>query len=54
MKFETFLNIITSAMESVFPEKSKILTGKKISKINWFTDDLRQMRNSLFFFARHL
>lgn len=46
-KFEIFLNIISSTLESVFPEKSKIFTSGTANKIHWFTDELRQMRESL-------
>lgn len=46
-KFETFLNIVTFAMESVFPEKTKLVSNNKRTKINWFTDNLRQMRDTL-------
>lgn len=50
IKFEKFTSIITGAIESSFPLKSKLINknGKK-PNIRWFTDDLKQKRETLHF-----
>ena len=48
-KFEMFLSKITFALEVCFPIKTKILLNDNKSNLNWFTDNLRQMRESLHF-----
>ena len=48
-KFEMFLDKITSALEACFPIKTIILLNDDKSNLNWFTDNLRQMRELLHF-----
>lgn len=45
-KSNYFLDTIVFALDKYFPVKSKILNNNKI-KLNWYTNDLRQMRESL-------
>lgn len=46
-KSEIFLNTITFGLEMFFPVKSRILTNDKKQNLRWFTDNLRQMRETL-------
>lgn len=48
-KFEMFIMIITDAIENIFPLKSRMINNNNKPKINWFNDDLRQMRDLLHF-----
>lgn len=48
-KFQLFINYITSNFEKAFPEKSKLVDDNKISKINWFNDELKHKRDTLHF-----
>lgn len=45
-KSNSFLDTIIFALDKYFPVKSKILNNNKIN-LNWYTNDLRQMRESL-------
>lgn len=46
-KFEHFLGILMQAIEVSFPEKSKVINTNSSFRINWFTDELKQKRNTL-------
>ncbi|KAG5874154.1 hypothetical protein JTB14_016358 [Gonioctena quinquepunctata] len=51
VRFENFINIINNAIEFSLPKKSKLSTksNKITPKINWFDDDLIQIRETLRF-----
>ncbi|KAG5885305.1 hypothetical protein JTB14_002862 [Gonioctena quinquepunctata] len=51
VRFENFINIINNAIEFSLPKKSKLSTksNKITPKINWFNDDLIQIRETLRF-----
>ena len=46
-KFENFLDILMQAIDYSFPEKSKLRNTDSSFRINWFTDELKQKRNTL-------
>ena len=43
------MSIIVNAIDSVFPEKSRIVKRPKVNPIAWFDDNLRHMREHLHF-----
>lgn len=48
-KFELFVSNISYALDVACPIKSKVINHTNKTKINWFTNELRQMRDLLYF-----
>lgn len=47
-KFEIFVDLLTTGIDVSFPMKSKSINSfKRRGQVEWFNDDLRQMRESL-------
>lgn len=56
-RFRTFIDIIAGAAEDCFPLKSRVVVDhrQKFERVNWFTNELREMRerlHTLYFIAK--
>lgn len=48
-RFQIFIDLITDAIDIIFPIKSKVINNKRKQGINWFNNELRELRNQLQF-----
>lgn len=49
VKFDLFIRVITDLIQICLPSKSRMVKDSNNLKINWFNDDLRRMREHLYF-----
>lgn len=52
-RFDMFVGVITDAIDLICPLRSRVINTTTQRKINWFSDDLRRLRNHLQFLQEY-